>query len=223
MAVLFAAAVWPADARKRRRLMATGLCTAFFAAALAFAAGNFFRDTREDGDLEEILASYSTGASFQGTDEYAPPGADNYTVATGLPDACLTDVLDTDLGVFASPDNNPVWQAAQGSCVATAAARVHEPERMQIAMVAPRAGFLVLKLRTFPAWRVTLNGKPAPNSGGRADGLMAIPVEAGPVDVRVEWRTTADVVASRCVSALALLGLVGLADAERRLARTRQR
>ena len=223
MAVLFAAAVWPADARKRRRLMATGLCTAFFAAALAFAAGNFFRDTREDGDLEEILASYSTGAGFQGTDEYAPPGADNYTVATGLPDACLTDVLDTDLGVFASPDNNPVWQAAQGSCVATAVARVHEPERMQIAMVAPRAGFLVLKLRTFPAWRVTLNGKPAPNSGGRADGLMAIPVEAGPVDVRVEWRTTADVVAGRCVSALALLGLVGLADAERRLARTRQR
>jgi hypothetical protein len=223
MAVLFAAAVWPAGAQRRRRMVAASLCAVFFVGTTAFAAKNFFRDAPEDDDLETILAQYSTGTGFIGTDEYAPPEADNSVIATGLPDACITDDFDTELGVAPSPEDNPVWKAAQGSCLATATAQLRQPERMRIAIVAPRDGFLVLKLRTYPAWRVTLNGKPATNPGARADGLMVMPVSAGPVQASVEWRTTPDVVAGRCVSGLALLGLVGLWLVERRLARSARR
>ena len=223
MAVLFAVAAWPAGGQRRRRLVAAALCAVFFAGTTTFAARNFFRDAPEDDDLETILARYSAGTGFVGTDEYAPSEADNSVVATGLPDACITDDFDTELGVAPSPEDNPAWNSAQGSCLATATAQFRQPERMQVALVAPRDGFLVLKLRTYPAWRVTLNGKPAANPGARADGLIVMPVAAGPVQAIVEWRTTPDVLAGRYLSGLALLGLLWLGLTERRLARARLR
>jgi hypothetical protein len=221
MAVLFAAAVWPAENRRGRRLAAAALCVVFFFSATAFAAQNFFRDAREDADdLQTILDTHAGGAGFIGTDEYAPAGADNSVVATGLPDACLTEDFDTELGVAPTTEENPAWQPGQGSCIATATARVREPESMQIAMTAPRAGFLVLKLRSYPAWRITVNDKPPADSGVRADGLVVLPVAAGPVNVSVNWRTTPDVVAGRCMSCLALLGLMALGLIERKNRRT---
>ena len=217
MAVLFAAAVCPAGNRRNRRLVAAGLCAVFFVGSTAFAARNFFRDSLEDDDdLQTILTAHSTGVGFIGTDEYSPAAADNSMVTTGLPDACVTDNFDTEVGVTATTQENPVWQADQGSCLATAVARRRGPESMEVSMTAPRAGFLVLKLRSYPAWRISLNGKSPSNPGARADGLVVMPVDKGPVEVRVEWRTTPDVVVGRCVSGLALLGLVALGLVERK-------
>ena len=39
----------------------------------------------------------------------------------------------------------------------------------------------------------------------RQDGLMAVPVPAGRVDLHVDWTTTPDVVLGRVISGLALL------------------
>jgi hypothetical protein len=51
------------------------------------------------------------------------------------------------------------------------------------------------------------------------DGLIAIPVSQGPVEVSEDWTTTPDVFAGRCVSLVALVLLAFLARFERKLSR----
>ncbi|MGO9336034.1 MAG: hypothetical protein ACLPY1_00860 [Terracidiphilus sp.] len=223
MAIFFAAAVWPGGSRKRwLRPTVACLCALFFMAATVFAAENFFRDDVEYDDLQIVLAKYNSGAGFVGTDEYAPPGADNSIVATGLPDACIADDFDTELGIAPNPEDNPAWLPHQGSCLATATASLRQPEHLHVAIAAPRSGFLILRLRRYPAWRVTVNGHAATGLPVRMDGLIAIPVGQGPVDVQADWTTTADVIAGRCVSMVGLLLLVCLGLLEHRFYRMRR-
>jgi hypothetical protein len=223
MGIFFAAAVWPGEiARRWFRPAVACVCALIFAGTTIFAAQNFFRDDVEYGDFDTTLANYTSGLGFIGTDEYAPPGADNSVVAMGLPDACLADDFDTELGIAATPDDTPMWRAEQGTCNATAADQTHRPEQMRIEMTASRAGFLILHLRSFPAWRVRLNGQVATNLPARVDGLIAVPVTQGPVELTVDWVTTPDVTAGRCVSVLALLLLTALGLLERKLSRTQR-
>jgi hypothetical protein len=220
MAIFFAAAVWPETSRRRWLHPAVAcLCALAFLAVTAFAAGHFFRDGVEYDDLSTILAKYDSGAGFVGTYEYAPPGADNSVVTTGLPDACITTDFDTELGIASTHQDNPAWLPNQISCIATASASLRQPEHFRIATVAPQAGFLILRLRSYPAWRITLNGQVATSLPARVDGLIAIPVAQGPVDVSADWSTTQDVIVGRCVTCVALLMLVSLGLLERRFSR----
>jgi len=217
MAVLLAAAVWPARPRSRWvRPAVASICALFFLGSAVFAAGHFFRDSDEDDDLAAIVQKYRSGAGFIGTDEYAPPGADNSVVATGLPDACFTADFDTGLGVAATSEETPSWRPSQGSCLATAAAQLRRPEHLAITAVSPREGFAILRLRSYPAWRIRLNGRPAGSAGDRADGLIAVPVPQGPVTLTVDWATTGDVVFGRAVSALAMFVLAAVGLFERK-------
>ena len=88
-------------------------------------------------------------------------------------------------------------------------------------MVTSHAGFLILRLRKYPTWRVTVNGRLATNLPRRADGLMAVPVPEGSVDMQVDWTNTDDVIAGRWLSVLSLLLLTGLGILERKLSRYR--
>jgi hypothetical protein len=220
MAIFFAAAVWPRkSARRWPRPAAACVCSLLFLAATIFAARNFFRDDPETDDFSTFLSTYRSGAGFIGTDEYAPPGADNYFVATSLPDACLTSKFDTELGIAPNLEDNPVWRPDQGSCMATATTQLRQPEHMRINAFTAQAGFLILRLRTYPAWRVTVNGQLAAGLPARLDGLMVVPVPQGPVNLTVDWTTTPDVIAGRCVSVVALLGLIALGLLENKLMR----
>ncbi len=67
---------------------------------------------------------------------------------------------------------------------------------------------MVLRLHSYPAWRVRVNGEAVKDLGWREDGLMAVPVREGAVDVSVDWVTTWDVVAGRVLSLLALSTLI---------------
>ena len=51
----------------------------------------------------------------------------------------------------------------------------------------------------------------------RADGLMAVPVPQGSVDLKVDWTTTEDVIVGRWLSVLSLLLLTSLYFLERKL------
>jgi len=220
MAVLFAAAVWPAHSKKRwLRPTAASLCALFFLASTLYAADHFFIDTKEDNDLILLLDKYRSGAGFLGTDEYTPPGADNTVVATSLPDACFTANSETELGFAATSEDTPAWQPSQDSCLATATAQFHTPEHLRITAVSPRAGFVILRLRSYPAWQITLNGLPAPSLLTRLDGLIEVPVPQGPITLTVDWATTPDVLVGRSVTVLALLALAALALFERNLSR----
>jgi hypothetical protein len=152
-------------------------------------------------------------------DEYTALGADNSIVATGLPDACLVSEPDTTLGIAGTPGANPDWWAEQNSCDATYSAVPPEtasnPEHLHFQAVIPNAGFLILRLRTYPAWRIALNGRAAGPLIPRDDGLIEIPVAEGPLDLTVDWTTTADVRAARRVTLFALILLTALCLLER--------
>ncbi len=217
MAIFFAAAVWPSQrARRWQRAAVASVCGLFFLAATAWAATTFLRVCQEGDTIADLLTMVRGGGGLEGTDEYEPPGSDHWKIATGLPDACLSADADTPLGIVGEGESIPAWQPEQGSCQATAVAQFRQPEHLRIATVAAHPGFLILRQLSYPAWRVTVNGQPAAPLPARDDGLIAVPVPQGPVDLRVDWTTTPDVVAGRCLSGLALALLAGLGLLERR-------
>jgi hypothetical protein len=93
---------------------------------------------------------------------------------------------------------------------------------MRIVTFAIRDAFLILRLRSYPAWRVTVNGRPITNLQARADGLIAVPVAQGPVELTVDWITTPDVIAGRCMSGLALVLITVLGVLERKMSRAQR-
>src|SRR5207248_798747 len=159
MGLFFAAAIWPGQSARlwKRRAVAV-FCAVFFLSSVVFATRTFFLECPTGELMPNLLAQYHSGAGFWGADEYAPPDADNSIVATGLPDACLSSDSNTELGTGGTPNVNPKWRAEEGSCGATAVAKLRQPEHMRIAMVTSHAGYLILRLRNYPTWRVAVNG-----------------------------------------------------------------
>jgi hypothetical protein len=180
------------------------------------------------------LALDRGGKGIPGVPEYAPLGARNELVAIGLPDACLVSIPSTVLGkvpegpAYAGPksfERFPVWQPGQRSCEATfsVAPTFGKPwsESFHIQATVEHPSFLILRLRSYPAWRVALNGRPVGKLPRRDDGLMAVPVPQGEVDLTVDWANPPDVIAGRWLSALAVLALTGLWLFERKLSQPR--
>jgi hypothetical protein len=193
-----------------------------FIAISAFAGRFFFQ--RSSDPYPEVRAPHALlralavgGEGVIGHPEYAtPPGARNDLVAVGLPDACLVSDPAVTLGQ-GSVEGFPLWTPAQGSCEQTFGAQTGLPEHRRILATTAQSGYWILHLRSYPAWRVTVNGEPVNDLPRRVDGLMVVPVPQGAVDLRVDWRATPDVLAGRWVSALAALLLAGLFFVERKL------
>jgi hypothetical protein len=210
MAIFFVAAVWQAGRSARAVVVTT--CGAWFLAATVFAGTCFFQVCDDEDAVAPMLGAYHAGAGFEGMYEYEPPGGDDSSVAMGLPDACLVSDPSAVLGK-ADPDNpesNPVWSADQNSCQATfttvGGARAN-PEHRTIRATIPHFGYLVLRLLSYPVWRVRVNGQLATTLHRRNDGLMAVPVPQGPVDLTVDWVSPPDVLAGRWVSGVSVLVL----------------
>jgi hypothetical protein len=223
MAIFVAAAVWPGKSDGRRassHRMLRGavaiLCALAFLATTFFSARTFLRECSEGDTMQDLLDLYHGGGGIEGTDEYEPPGSDHWKIATGLPDACFSRNSDTVLGVVAADGAIPAWFPEQGSCEATANAQLRRPEHIRIATRTAQSGFLILRLLSYPAWRITANGKPVQQADPRDDGLIAVPVPQGAVELAVDWTTTPDVVAGRTVSFLAFFLLIGIGLLERK-------
>jgi hypothetical protein len=208
MAILFAAALWPP--RQVRRYAVVALSAALFLASILFTNHFFFGACQVGDSVPEMMSAYRSGLGFDGVNEYAPPGADDAQVASGLPDACLAASPTLTLGILDVPGSNPDWWVEQGTCAATYSGQSSQPERHRLHAVLPRAGFLILRLRSYPAWRILLNGQPVVPVPRADDGLIAVPVPQGEVSLTVDWRTTPDVLFGRSVSALSALLLAAL-------------
>ncbi|MGD0735998.1 MAG: hypothetical protein ABR976_12665 [Terracidiphilus sp.] len=214
MAIFFAAAV--DCARLNRRIAIAIACSLVFLSMTFLAAQTFFQPCDDEDAVAPMLDTYRSGQGFIGTDEYEPIGADNALIATNLPFACLASDPDTHLGVASgTPDVPPDWESGQGSCEATFSAPHFEPEHVRFAATIPHAGFLVLRLRNYPAWRVTVNGQLVTELPEREDGLMALPVAQGSVAIAADWTTTSDMVLGRWLSGLFLLLLAAVYWLER--------
>jgi hypothetical protein len=211
MGIFAASAVWMAT--RWRRLLLLAACSLVFLGSAAFAGIAFYQNCAPEDSVLFMVGAFVTGRGSEGTDEYAPPLADNSLIATNLPAACLVSDPTVPLGA-GDPDMTPEWTSEQGSCVATyqfdPAPGLDDVQHRRVHAAATQAGYLILRLRDYPAWSVRVNGSPTPNRPVRQDGLMAIPIPAGSTDVTVDWTTTSDVRLGRRISLLAILLVTAL-------------
>jgi hypothetical protein len=212
-AIFFVTAIWPSG--RRARVTVLSVCAAVFLASTLYAAKVFFQVCYPEDTVASVLFDYRAGAGSEGMYEYEPPGGDDSSIATGLPDSCLVSDPSVILGKPDpdDPDANPVWSPDQGSCQATFAS-VHgnqtNPEHREIRATTAHAGYLILRLVSYPAWRIRVNGQLQTALPKRTDGLIAVPVPQGAVDVTVDWTRSPDVVAGRWLSAFSLVLLIAL-------------
>jgi hypothetical protein len=231
LGIFFAAAIWPT--RRWFRIAVIAVCSAILLSIFVVTLLIFHQSCDAEDKVSGMLSAFRGGQGFQGTDEYAPPGADNSLMAIGLPDACLTTNFAIVLAK-ADDGNIPEWNPANGHCDATYSWLRRNgqlsPEHLRLAANIPHPGFLVLHLRNYAAWKIEVNGQTValgarPDYGSlphRDDGLMAVPVPQGPVQLHVDWTTTGDVVMGRMISLMSLGYLTIVFLIERKLNAARQ-
>jgi len=133
-------------------------------------------------DLREMQDNMATGAGYEGTDEYAPVGADPTAI-----------------------DKEARRVTVEGP--ARAAIRVVEwkPEVRIFTAEMSASDNLVLRLFKYPAWRVEVNGRQVQVGAREGTGQMLVPVEAGANRVQIIFVRTWDRAAGAWTSVLALL------------------
>ncbi len=203
-------------ATRRARVLSGLTWTLLLLCSTATASLVFFQYCDQEDDPVNQAAIFRTGTGVEGTDEYAPLGSDNSLVASNLPDACLVSDPLQDLGE-SDPGSAPVWYPEQGSCDDTFHAQLWQNQHKLLQIDTDQAGYIVLRLRRYPAWRVTVNGQPANTPSNREDGLLVLPVPQGPSTVNVQWTTTPDVWWGRGISLASLVILLALSLRQRRL------
>jgi hypothetical protein len=211
MAIFFAQAIWPA--REKLRLAVVGCCAVIFAGISVAAEEIWFE---ECGPAEAaIQQQIRSGVGVLGKPEYSPPGVHYALVDRVVHGACLLDAAPADAS-FGALNQAPTWDGEADTCKGNFNAAMFLPEEKRIAGVADHAGFLILRLRYFPAWHVEVNGVPVLAVAERERGLMAVPVSQGNIRVTVNWTTTGYVIAGRWMSLASLMILCGLGWVERR-------
>ena len=217
--IFFAAAVWPGRSSRLWQRVTVGLlCSLLLVGSLEFSVRRLLLQ-RDQSGLAEMLTDYRSGIGMDGIQEYAAPEWNNSRVAIGLPDACFTSDPAVILGAGGTSEDNPNWRPEQGTCLATAAATLRQPEHLRIAMTTRQSGYLILRLRSYPAWRITVNGYRVATIPRDSDGLIDIPVPAGQIAVAVDWTTSPDVIIGRIISVVSLALLAALYFGERKILR----
>jgi hypothetical protein len=217
MGIFIAAAVW--QAKRWRQIAVIAACALAFAGMVHVAGHTWFQVCDDEDAVAPMLTVAKSGAGFVGTDEYQPAGADLTEISEGLPGACLVTDANATLGKVpagdeANGDTTPVWDEKLGSCDQTFPASPLKvrgrAEHFGLLAMTDHAGYMVLRLTRYPAWRITVNARPVTDLPKRDDGLMAVPVPAGPVTLSVDWTTTPDVIAGRWISIVSLVTLIAL-------------
>jgi hypothetical protein len=224
MAILFAASVY--SLRLRTRLLVLAGFILVCIAATTVAGRSYFVACRVASSVSEFVPKlFSVGTV--GNAEYGPPGTSVAAVTPDMPAACLEaspGSAGQQLPKTANATSCEVAFDALGrssedkvSGRLESTARGGE-EHVTFTAVLPRSGYLLLHLRAYPAWRLTLNGRtlnPEAGTWQRADGMFVIPVTEGPVHLDVDWTATPDVIAARWASGISVLLLALLFLAER--------
>jgi hypothetical protein len=73
--------------------------------------------------------------------------------------------------------------------------------RLHFNVSSPMPGFVVLSLRDYPAWRITVNGGPVGARPRRNDGLIVLPINSGVSKVDITYARTPDQTAGWMISA----------------------
>jgi hypothetical protein len=179
-----------------------------------------FRQECDAPDLPVTRAQrFEAHKGIEPTDEYTPNQADNDTLRSDDPPFWLSAnpqafAPGTTPNPLAKPNAPPAPEDAAPSSQGTTPPATAP---FVFTLAAPRAEFVILNLRRYPAWRILINGHDAhPYAGAqRDDGLTVVPVDAGISDIAIAWRRTPDENLGIVLSLLAVAIYVGLTLAAR--------
>ncbi|MEG9436902.1 hypothetical protein JAO29_12095 [Edaphobacter sp. HDX4] len=148
----------------------------------------------EDTVAERLAIFQSPNPGTDPTDEYTPRTADND---------------------FLNQQNAGYWLAENPSLPAPASPHPEPaPRDLNLAPATPTN--LILNLRNYPAWEITRNGSLITTRLPRRDGLITIPLPAGPSHIEVTYSTLPDQKLGYLLSALSGITLAGLILKKRR-------
>jgi hypothetical protein len=68
--------------------------------------------------------------------------------------------------------------------------------------------FVVLNLRDYPAWRITINGNPVGAQPHRDDGLIVLPIAGGISHIAITYGHARDVIVGWIITALSVVLLL---------------
>src|SRR6202162_333565 len=132
-------------------------------------------------DIREMSDAIADGTGYEGADEYVPAGADPYELNKSLPR------VSDDKGAPIRSEMLEWGQTEKHFKVHSAAAQN-----------------LTLRLFSYPAWEVVVNGKPTETQRTDVTGLIVIPIAAGDNDVQVHFHRTRDRLIGNVVSLISL-------------------
>jgi hypothetical protein len=179
------------------------------AAALA-ATGNFLvRHTWwDDEEFITLRAAIASGEGFEGTDEYDPVEDDHYNLPQKAPAAAILPYARE------SSARDP-----SDSTAAKLFFNEWTSESRELQIVAPDRARLALRLLTYPAWHVDVNGSTVSPEHAEDSGQMLVPVPAGESLVTVRFTRTWDRTAGGALSVISVFAaLVLVVKARRRKA-----
>jgi hypothetical protein len=157
--------------------------TVVIAAALTYPAYHLFHQNCDEEDTAQArLTLFQSNQGTDSTDEYTPTTADNDSLAHTDPAYWLS----TDPNAKAPTNTQP------------------GPAPTHLTINPPIPENLILDLRDYPAWRITLNGTPITNHIQRDDGLIAIPIPAGPSTIDITYTQTRDQTTGNILSLISL-------------------
>jgi 6-pyruvoyl-tetrahydropterin synthase related domain len=136
-------------------------------------------------DVADMLYQQQNGDGYEGTDEYAPVGADPYNIDLHAPKV-----------------------ASENGALLRVQVEQWSPEAKLFLVDAAQPDKLVLRLFNYPAWRVDVNGHTI-RAETRADtGQMMIPIAEGENRVQIAFVRTWDRTAGAIISLVSAVGLL---------------
>jgi hypothetical protein len=166
-------------------------------AVLSFPLGYFLtQNTWWDPDeMSTQRAAITTGTGYEGVDEYDPLGDDHLDLPKHAP---LAKILPSEA-------ENSTGEPPSGKIQIEA----WESNNHGISVETSTPARVALRLLTYPAWQVTVNGKTVTPERPDDVDQMLIPIEAGRSDIQVRFARTEDQTAGIALSAFSLLLAAG--------------
>ena len=155
---------------------------------MLFRSTVFHQPCDDEDTVQARTTLFHSNQGAEPTDEYTPLTADNDSLAQ---------------------TNPPYWLAPDPNAKApTNTSPGPAPTHLTMNATAPED--LILNLRDYPAWRIKRNGTLITDRLQRDDGLIALPIPAGPSTIEINYKQTldetlGDILSLASVAALALL------------------
>ena len=210
-AFMMAAAIF--NMRNRRVSLVIGVVV--FAAIGATAVAIIRTAWWDDQDVPVMRDAIDSGRGYEGTDEYAPIGADRLDLPGN------TDDTQRPVGISSDPAPRiEKLSAASGTPIPAAGVRLHielwSATRKLFTEESSAPVTLALRLLNYPSWELRVDGNRARILSRPPTSQMILPLAAGAHRVELQFRRTWDRTTGDAISGFTVIALVGFSRVSRK-------